>query len=194
MKFRNPLIALVFCFAFTTITAQKYVDKSSKEATSEWNGTTFSSTKTFAENIERIESFSFLKGILKDEALSKTLANEEMVTIFAPLNSSFESLKKSDRKELLADKVRVSKTIKYLVVPGRVDLNSIKKSVYRSGKTMYLNTLSDEKLGAKMVDGKIYLFDAQNNMAELTASNFYHKNGLFHIIDGLVYPDAGEKK
>ena len=110
------------------------------------------------------------------------------------MNTSFEHLKKSDRKVLLADKVKISKTIKYLVVPGRVDLASIKRSVYRSGETMYLNTLSGEKLGAKMIDGKVYLVDAQNNTSELTASNFYHKNGLFHIIDGLVYPEGVQNK
>ncbi len=194
MQFRNPLIALIFCFAFTTITAQKYINKSSSDVTSEWNNATFSSTKTFAENIEAVESFSFLKGILEDEALSTAMANEEMVTIFAPLNTSFESLKKSDRKELLADRMRISKTIKYLVVPGRVDLNSIKRATYRGGSTMQLKTLSGENLGIKLVDGKVYLFDAQNNTAELTASNFYHKSGLFHIIEGLVYPEAVEKK
>lgn len=193
MKFKNPLIALIFCFAFTTITAQKYSSKSAAEVTSEWNGTTFSSTKTFTENIEGMESFSFLNGILEDKALHNALGNEEMVTIFAPLNSSFENLKKSDRKALLADKTKISKTVKFLVVPGRVDVNSIKRAAYR-GEPMYMNTLSGEKLGAKMVDGKIILFDAQNNTAELKANNFYHKNGLFHIVDGLVYPDAEVKK
>jgi uncharacterized surface protein with fasciclin (FAS1) repeats len=179
---------------FSAVSAQKYAGKPGMEVTSEWNGTTFSSTKTFSENIKDIESFSILNGILMDEALSKAIVNEEMVTIFAPLNTSFDKMKKADRKELLEDKSRISKTIKYLIIPGRVDLNSIKRAVYRGGTTMELKTLSGENLKVKMVDGKVLLFDAQNNTAELKATNFYHKNGLFHIVDGLVYPKPAEEK
>jgi uncharacterized surface protein with fasciclin (FAS1) repeats len=100
-------------------------------------------------------------------------------------------LKKEDRKNLLADKNRISNTIKYLAVPGRVDLASMEKAV-ANGRTMQLMTLNGEKLGVKLVNGKVVLFDAKNNSAEITASNFYHKNGLFHVINGLVYPTSAK--
>jgi hypothetical protein len=39
-----------------------------------------------------------------------------------------------------------------------------------------------------MLNGQVVLFDSEKNIATITASNFYHKNGFFHIIDELVYP------
>ena len=188
MKFRNPLLVVIFCFVFTSLTAQKYQSKSDVEVNTKWNGAAFSSSKTFTENIKDIESFSFLNAILEDENLKKELLSEEMVTIFAPLDASFNSLKNNDLKELLGDKSKISNTIKFLVVPGRIDFASIKKAV-SNGKTMQMTTLSGDKLGARMKGDKVFLYDDKNNSAELIASNFYHKNGLFHIVDGLVYPN-----
>jgi len=191
MQYRNSILLVGLFFVFATMTAQKYQNKSEVEVKTEWNGATFLSSKTFEENINELDSFSILNTIMEDKNLIETLSTVEMVTIFAPLDTSFESLKKEDRKNLLADKNRISNTIKYLAVPGRVDLVSMEKAV-ANGRTMQLMTLNGEKLGVKLVNGKVVLFDAKNNSAEITASNFYHKNGLFHVINGLVYPTSAK--
>jgi uncharacterized surface protein with fasciclin (FAS1) repeats len=188
MRFKNPLFVLIFCVAFTSANAQKYSTKSKTEVKTSWNGNTFSSSNSFTENISKVNDFTFLNSVFKSEALKNKLTYIEMVTIFAPLDVAFMNLSKEKRDALIADASKMSETMKFLSVPGRLDFNSIKKAIEVNNGTAYFFTVSGTKLGARMVDGKVVLFDSENNTATVTATDFYHKNGLFHLVNGLVYP------
>lgn len=131
---------------------------------------------------------SIIAKVTADNALVSAFAKEEMVTIFLPMDSAFENLSKRDRKELLSNTPRLTEMMKFLTIPGRVDLNSLTTAIEKNGGTAYFTTLSGETIGVKKVNGQVVLFDSENNMAVITASNFYHKNGFFHIINSLVYP------
>ena len=194
MRFKNPLFVLILCIVFTTANAQKYNAKSKTEVKTSWNGNTFSSSASFAENISKVNDFSFLNSVFKDEELKNKLAYTEMVTIFAPLDVAFTSLSQENRDALISNRSKIGETIKFLSVPGRLDFNSIKKAIEVNNGTAYFFTISGTKLGAKMVDGKVVLFDSENNTAIVTATDFYNQNGLFHMVNGLVYPfSEGEK-
>ena len=194
MRFKKPLFVLIFCVAFTSANAQKYSTKSKTEVKTTWNGNTFSSSDSFSENISKVNDFSFLNSVFKDEAIKNKLAYIEMVTIFAPLDVAFMSLSKEKRDALIADKSKMAETMKFLSVPGRLDFNSIKKAIELNNGTAYFFTVSGTKLGARMVDGKVVLFDSENNTAIVTATDFYHENGLFHMVNAMVYPFSEGKK
>jgi uncharacterized surface protein with fasciclin (FAS1) repeats len=194
MRFKKPLFVLVFCVVFATVNAQKYKVNSNTEVKTSWNGNTFSSTASFAENISKVTDFSFLNSVFKDKELENKLAYIEMVTIFAPLDVAFTSLSQEKRDALILNTSKMGETMKFLSVPGRLDFNSIKNAIEVNSGTAYFFTVSGTKLGAKMVDGKVVLFDSENNTATITATDFYHKNGLFHMVNGLVYSfSEGEK-
>jgi uncharacterized surface protein with fasciclin (FAS1) repeats len=36
------------------------------------------------------------------------------------------------------------------------------------------------------------LIDEHKNIARVIAPDYYHKNGFFHIIDGLIFPPSEE--
>lgn len=189
MRLKTSTIFILLCTVFTAANAQKYSSESSREIKTVWKGVTFSSTKTIAENTAEISEFSYLNKVLADKNLSKLIAQEEMVTVFLPTDVYFNNLSKKQRDSLLGNLSVMSNTIKFLCVPGRLDFVSIKKAIELNKGTAYFATLSEEKLGAKMVDEKVVLFDSNNNIATITATDFYHKNGFFHIIDGLVFPE-----
>lgn len=188
MRFKNLLFVLIFCVAFTSANAQKYSTTSKTEVKTSWNVNTFSSSDSFTENISRVSDFSFLNSVFKNEDLKNKLAYIEMVTIFAPLDVAFTSLSKEKRDALISDSSKMTETMKFLSIPGRLDFNSIKKAIEVNNGTAYFFTVSGTKLGARMVDGKVVLFDSENNTATVTASDFYHENGLFHVVNALVYP------
>jgi len=190
MQFKTPFLLVLFCVVFATSSAQKYSSLSTSEIKTEWNGATFSSTKTLAENLKDLNGFSFLNMFLKDESLNNALASEEMVTIFVPSDEAFMKLSETKRDSLLANKDKIASTIKFLTIPGRLDLASIKTILRQNDRVMYLATLSGEKLGVKLLGEEIILFDSENNTAVLSATNFYHKNGLFHFVSGLVFPST----
>lgn len=188
MRLKNILVVALMSVVFSTVTAQKYTSKSDTEVNTKWNETTFSSKKTISENIEGVPSFSILNTILKDRTITNALASEEMVTIFIPTDQAFEALSKKESKDLLNNPKRLLRLIQFLAVPGRLDYNSLTTSIAKNNGTAYFSTLTGERLGAKMKDGAVALFDGERHVATVTASDFYHKNGFFHIVDGLIYP------
>jgi len=187
MRFKN-LFFIAICFVITSASAQKYTLGSTSEAKSTWEGISFSSEKTIQENVNEAPKLSIIGEITSEKELAAAIAKEEMVTIFVPMDSAFADLSKKERKSLLANTSRLSNMIKFLSIPGRVDRNSLTTAIEKNGGTAYFTTLSGETIGAKMLNENVVLFDSEKNIARITAANFYHKNGFFHIIDGLVYP------
>jgi uncharacterized surface protein with fasciclin (FAS1) repeats len=189
MHFKN-LFFIILCLICTSISAQKYSSGSISEAKSTWEGISFSSEKTIQENTNEAPKLSIIANVFSDDELVSALAKEEMVTIFVPMDIAFENLSKKERKSLLANSSKLSGMVKFLSIPGRVDLNSLTPAIEKNGGTAYFSTLSGETIGVKMLDGQVVLFDSEKNIATITASTFYHKNGFFHIINGIVYPSA----
>ena len=187
MRFKN-LFLIAFCFIITSVSAQKYSSGSNSEVKSTWEGISFSSEKTIQENINEASKLSIIAKVASEDELVAALGKEEMVTVFVPMDIAFTNLSKKERESLLSDTSRLSRMVKFLTIPGRVDLNSLTTAIDKNGGTAYFTTLSGETIAAKRVDGRVVLFDSEKNIATITASNFYHKNGFFHIINGLVYP------
>lgn len=184
MQLKSILSALLICAVFSTVNAQKYKQKATSEVTKEWNSQQFSSAKTFAENINEVPDFSFLNKIL-NERLTSELDEQEMVTIFAPVDAGFMKLSEASRDSLMA---KSPNWFKFYVVSGRVDSNSLQMEINKSSGTVYLATLNGEKLGVRKENDQLVLFDSENNKAIIKTTDIYHKNGFFHIIDGLVFP------
>ena len=187
MRLKN-LFFIAICFIITSASAQKYSSGSTSIAKSTWEGISFSSEKTIQENINEAPKLSIAAKVASEDELISALAKEEMVTVLVPLDIAFEDLSKKERKTLLANTSKLSRMMKFWAIPGRVDLNSLTTAIEKNGGKAYFSTLSGETIGVKMSNDQVVLFDSENNTATITASNFYHKNGFFHIIDGLVYP------
>jgi uncharacterized surface protein with fasciclin (FAS1) repeats len=86
----------------------------------------------------------------------------------------------------------INSVVKYLAVPGRVDSNTLKSEIAKKGGIIYLKTLEGESLGVRETNGELQLVDSENRTATIIAQDFYHKNGFFHIIDGLIFPASEE--
>jgi uncharacterized surface protein with fasciclin (FAS1) repeats len=178
----------IFCLlAVFTASAQKYTDTTVQTNTKEWQGLMFSSEKSIFQNIENVDVFSkaaplFDNGIIADDA---------MLTAFIMTNSSFSKLKDEEQESLFTKAAKPF--ITYHFIPGRVDSHSLEKAVENGGGTAFFNTVLGERLGVKkMDDGALVLFDSKGNTATIIATDYYHKNGFFHIVDGLLLPSAAQ--
>lgn len=183
---------LILTIAFISVTmlsfGQKYLSKEGEEVTMNWNSIAFSSNKTLAENLAQSADFSIYNKLLENEKLLNQLKNEEMVTVFAIVDSAFSDLKKKQKDSLFANKSGVEKMITFLAIPGRVDRNGMEVAAKNNkGKARYA-TLNGTELNVVLVDGKLLLQDPNGRKAGFVATNFYHKNGIFHIIDNRLSP------
>ncbi len=188
MQLKNILLLLfIICFG-ATVSAQKYISTKNAEISKVLGASNFTSSKTFYENIEEAPDFTILAKILKNDPLRQKLEGQEMVTIFALADEAFLNLPKKTRDSILSNNKLVSSIIKYLAIPGRLDSNSLKTAVEKNGGTAYLTTVEGQRLEIKEEAGQLVLVDTHNNTARIIAPDYYHKNGFFHIVDGIIFP------
>ena len=190
MQFKNLILLLLLANLANPAIAQKYLSTESAIISKEWNGNTFTSTKTFVENIAEAKTLTLFTKILDDKVLLAEMEKEEMVTIFAITDSAFLEMPEKSRDSILGNKDLTRSIVKYLTVPGKLDSHSLKMAVTKNGGKAYLATLSGEKLGIREVDGRLQLIDSENRKANFIESDFYHKNGFFHIVEGVVFPTS----
>lgn len=181
---------LFFALLINTVGfAQKYTKTDTSELSKNWNETTFYASKSFTENITEVPSFSTLKKNLELGSSTKEIEDQEMVTIFAMTNNAYEKLQGVN--DSIFDIVPIANRIaiiKYHVIPGRVDKRSIKKAIQYKGGIAYFTTLLGVKLGIKEENSQLLLVDSFGNTSVISATDFYHKNGFFHIVEGYVLP------
>ncbi len=190
MILKKHTFLLVIVIIGYTVTAQKYTKKDNETVTKEWRGNTFSSSLSLIDNIAEVSDLSLLKRALNNEAINNSLEAEEMITVFAISNNGFSELQAKHDSIFDASKSKqLTAIIKYHVIPGRVDSHSIKKAVERNGGTVYYTTLQGEKLEVKEENDQLVLVGSQGNTSLISATDFYHKNGFFHIVDGIVLPE-----
>lgn len=192
MFLRNSSLFFFALLFGSAVSAQIYLSKEAPKIEKKWNENTFTSEKSFGDNIKEAQEFTFLSKILADKALTAALDGQEMVTIFAVSDAAFSKLDKKQRDSLLGDKRLMASMVNYLTVPGRIDRHGLEKEAGKRNGTFFLATLNGENLGVFDKDGQLYLVDPQGRRATITKTDFYHKNGLFHIIDGLVFPETKE--
>lgn len=192
MNLKNTSLLLLIIFCPIIVSAQKYLSKAAPEIEVEWKNYSFSSAKTFAENIVVAPEFATLSKILKDKSLMEALEKEEMVTIFAFTEDAFSKMNKKQKDSILGNNKLMISVVKLMTVPGRIDKNGLQIAVEKHNGKASLATLNGEYLGVTQKDNQLFLVDSKGRMAAVTATNFYHKNGLFHIVDGLVFPDSQE--
>ncbi|MFT7072125.1 MAG: putative surface protein with fasciclin (FAS1) repeats [Patiriisocius sp.] len=181
------LFTALFCFAVAIASAQKYSKVYTTTVTKDYKGSTFSSGNSIADNISGNTSFTYLSQILASEPLQAELANEEMITIFTPNDGAFNALEEEEREAFLSDKERVAQLVKSHTVPGRLDVKAIKKAIEVNNGTASFRTLAGTKLNATMNGETIILSDAEGNKAKIMDTDFYHKNGFFHVIEGIAF-------
>ncbi|MEH6764990.1 MAG: fasciclin domain-containing protein [Aequorivita antarctica] len=192
MQFKNTFLLLFMVCLVTTVSAQKYLSTNNDEVSKTLGESTFTSNKTFYENIEDAPDFTILAKILKNDPSRKKLESQEMVTFFAISDEAFLNLSKKGRDSILGNSKIINSVLKYLAVPGRVDSYTLKSEIAKKGGTIYLKTLEGENLGVRETNGELQLVDSENRTATIIAQDFYHKNGYFHIIDGLIFPASEE--
>ncbi|MDN3723839.1 fasciclin domain-containing protein [Aequorivita sp. SDUM287046] len=192
MYFKNLItLLLLACFSINA-SAQKYLSKNNAEVSRKLGESTFTSNKSFYQNIEEAPDFTVLASVLKNAPSRQKLEGMEAVTIFAIADEGFLNLPKKSRDSILGNPKIMNSIITMLAVPGRIDSNTLKNEIAKQGSNTYLKTIEGNSLRIREVNGTLQLVDSENRTANIIASDFYHKNGFFHIIDSVIFPNSEE--
>ena len=138
------------------------------------------SSKDIVDTAAAAGSFKTLATALQAAGLVETLKGQGPFTVFAPTDDAFAKLPAGTLNDLLKpeNKAKLQRILTYHVVPGRVtaaDVVKVRSAKAVSGDTIDIKTDG----GAVMVDN-----------ARVTKTDINASNGVIHVIDAVILPDA----
>jgi uncharacterized surface protein with fasciclin (FAS1) repeats len=130
------------------------------------------------------DDFSTLVEAVVAAGLVKTLKGKGPFTVFAPANDAFAEIPAGDLDALLADEDALTSVLTYHVVPGKILARDLEP-------TQTVETVQGEELTIEVAgDGTATITDAAGNTVNITATDLKAKNGVVHVIDGVLSPVA----
>jgi uncharacterized surface protein with fasciclin (FAS1) repeats len=134
--------------------------------------------KDIVETAVAAGNFKTLATALTEAGLIETLKGKGPFTVFAPTDEAFAKVPKADLENLLKDKDQLTKVLLYHVVAGKVMAGDVVK--LKSAKTVE---------GSKVrisVSGNIVMVDD----ARVVATDIEASNGVIHVMDSVIMPQA----
>jgi uncharacterized surface protein with fasciclin (FAS1) repeats len=122
------------------------------------------------------DGFKTLVAAVKAAGLVDTLKGDGPFTVFAPTDDAFGKIPKEKIEALLKDKEALTKVLTFHVVPGKVmaaDVVKLKKA----------KTVQGQELDIVVKDGKVTI-----NGVNVIKTDIACKNGVIHVIDGVLLP------
>jgi uncharacterized surface protein with fasciclin (FAS1) repeats len=136
------------------------------------------------------DGLSTLVLAVKTADLVETLKSDGPFTVFAPTNAAFAKIDAETIEALLnpAGKEKLSKILTYHVVAGSFTATDIVNAINLAGGEFTLQTVSGDKLMARMSGNTVLLEDENGGVSAVTNTDINASNGVIHIIDSVVLP------
>src|ERR1700722_10955374 len=142
--------------------------------------------KDIVQNAVNSKDHTTLVAAVKAAGLVDTLEGAGPFTVFAPTNAAFAKLPAGTVDTLLKpeNKATLTKVLTYHVVPGRLTVVSLMKSVKDGEGEAHLKTVRGEDPTVKQAGpGKLPVADAKGGVANVTISYVLQSNGVIHVVD-----------
>ena len=126
--------------------------------------------------------FTTLATLLQQTGLADTLAGGGPFTVFAPTDAAFAKVPPATLQALAADPAKLRQVLLYHVVSGAVPAADVVKLTGAK-------TLNGASVTIKVADGAVRV-----DGATVTATDVMASNGIIHVIDSVLIPQAPAAK
>ncbi|MGI4737822.1 MAG: fasciclin domain-containing protein [Janthinobacterium lividum] len=149
------------------------------------DGVAMTADKDIVDNAAGAKSVSTLVALVKQAGLVETLKGTGPFTVFAPTNDAFGKLPKAAVAALQdpANAAKLKGVLTYHVIPGRLVAADLKDG-------QELTTVNGEKLHISVKAGKVMVSNGKDAPATVQIADVISKNGVTHVIDGVILPLA----
>jgi len=147
-------------------------------------------SKNIVQNAVNSKDHTTLVAAVKAAGLVDTLQSPGPFTVFAPTNDAFKKLPAGTVDTLLKpeNKKTLTTVLTYHVVPGRMSANDLMDAVKKGNGKAMLKTAAGGELTVAEKDGKLWIWDAKGNSAQVTIRNVNQSNGVIHVVDTVLLP------
>lgn len=148
-------------------------------------------TKDIIDNAVNSADHTKLVTAVKAAGLVETLKGAGPFTVFAPTNDAFAKLPPGTIDSLIKpeNKTTLTKILTYHVVPGRISVADLRKSIKAGGGKATLTTVQGETLTAMIHGSAIMLMDQKGGSAMITIPNVFQSNGVIQVVDSVLQPN-----
>ena len=148
------------------------------------------SSKNIVQNAVNSKDHTTLVAAVKAAGLVDTLQSPGPFTVFAPTNDAFAKLPAGTVDTLLKpeNKKTLTNVLTYHVVPGRLTAKDLMEKIKAGKGKAMLKTVEGNELTFAEKDGKLWIWDAKGDTAQVTIRNVMQSNGVIHVIDTVLLP------
>ena len=177
-------------FSALAITATVVAPARAEEKTVMVGGAAMFPSKNIVQNAVNSKDHTTLVTAVKAAGLVPTLESKGPFTVFAPTNEAFKKLPAGTVETLLKpeNKKTLTNVLTYHVVAGRMSAKDLMEKVKAGGGKAMLKTVEGADLTLSMKDGKLWVWDAKGDSAQITIQNVNQSNGVIHVIDTVLLP------
>jgi len=161
-----------------------------KEKTVTVGGAPMYPSKNIVQNAVNSKDHTTLVAAVKAAGLVDTLQSPGPFTVFAPTNDAFAKLPAGTVDTLLKpeNKKTLTNVLTYHVVPGRLTAKDLMEKIRTGNGKAMLKTVEGADLTFAEKDGKLWIWDAKGDSAQVTIRNVMQSNGVIHVIDTVLLP------
>jgi uncharacterized surface protein with fasciclin (FAS1) repeats len=148
--------------------------------------------RNIVENAVNSPIHTTLVAAVMEAGLVDTLASEGPFTVFAPTDDAFAALPAGSVEALLErrNRDRLVEILTCHVVAAEAFSNTISSMISSYGGAQQIETVGGCTFTARMAGGRIMIEDEQGRMATVTIADVDQSNGVIHVIDTVLLPDA----
>ncbi len=147
---------------------------------------------TIVENAVNSEDHATLVAAVQTAGLVETLSAAGPFTVFAPTNDAFADLPEGSVEALLqpGNRDRLTEILTCHVVAAEAFSGAISGMIADGGGAHPVETVGGCTFTARMTGGRITIEDEQGRMGTVTRADVDQSNGVIHVIDTVLLPDA----
>jgi uncharacterized surface protein with fasciclin (FAS1) repeats len=148
--------------------------------------------RNIVENAVNSPIHTTLVAAVTEAGLVDTLASDGPFTVFAPTDEAFGDLPAGSVEALLEPRNadRLAEILTCHVVAAEAFSTDIVGMINASGGAHPIETVGGCTFTARMVNGRVMIEDEQGRMATVTQADVDQSNGVIHVIDTVLLPDA----
>lgn len=182
---RKFLLGLLAAAAFVATAAARAADYPIV------GGSAMYPSRNIVENAMNSRDHTTLVAAVKAGGLVQTLEGPGPFTVFAPTNEAFAALPAGTVDSLLKpqNKSMLDKILTYHVVPGRLDVGTLRRQIAMGGGKAKLKTVEGEWLTVSENGQGLWVTDDKGNTAKVTISDVYQSNGVILVVDKVLMPN-----
>jgi uncharacterized surface protein with fasciclin (FAS1) repeats len=175
--FFKSLLALIF--STTVVCAQGDAKK-------------MSAIKNITDNVSKAAHLSALSTGLKGTSMAKKFSGKGNYTFFAINDAGFDKTLHGTTQKMLSPEYlpMLDKILNFHTVDGKLSIKDLKAQVNGAKGVLMLKTLNGESLKITIENDQLVIADKKGNKAKIVEGDIKQGNGILHIIDAMLLPEA----